>query len=110
MSDAIWGREEAFWTGSAAEAIGCLDPAALMVFGPTGILEGEAIPPTLRDAPRWDEVWMKGRHLLRSDDIVVLAYLAEAQRGGQDYRALCSSTWIRRDAGWRLIAHQQTPM
>ena len=110
MSEALWKAEQAFWTESAVEAIRALDEAAIMVFGPTGILQGRAIGDSLRDAPRWDGVRMQDRHATESDDVTILAYRATASREGTDYSALCSSTWIRRDEGWRLIAHQQTPL
>jgi hypothetical protein len=42
---------------------------------------------------------------------VFLAYRAEAARDGSGtYRALCGSTWCRTQEGWRLVAHQQTPL
>ncbi|WCR09266.1 nuclear transport factor 2 family protein [Paracoccus stylophorae] len=110
MIEGIWAREQAFWTASAAEALRDLDDAAIMVFGPTGILQGDAIAPTLRDAPRWSEVAMTERHATRTDEVVVLAYRATARRDGKDHRALCSSTWLMRADGWKLIAHQQTPL
>ena len=53
---------------------------------------------------------MDQRHVTESDDVTILAYRATAMREGITYRAFCSSTWIRRDDGWRLIAHQQTPL
>lgn len=61
--DALWQAEAAFWTGSAAEAIRRLDPGAIMIFGPVGILHGDAaIAPTISDAPRWDAVDLHDRH------------------------------------------------
>lgn len=39
-----------------------------------------------------------------------VAYRATASRGGQDYTALCTSTYVRSDGRWRLALHQQTPV
>lgn len=110
MNRDCWATEQIFWTGSAAEAIRRLDEAAVMVFAPTGILQGRAIASRLGGAPRWDSIVMDQRHVTESDDVTILAYRATAMREGITYRAFCSSTWIRRDDGWRLIAHQQTPL
>ena len=39
----------------------------------------------------------------------VVAYLARAVRHGEEYSALVSSTYVRRDGHWKLAVHQQTP-
>ena len=45
-----------------------------------------------------------------TDRVGVVAYRARAARGGQDYEALCTSTYVRVDGDWRLAVHQQTPL
>lgn len=43
-------------------------------------------------------------------DVCVVAYGAVASReGSADYSALVSSTYVRREDGWRLALHQQIP-
>ncbi len=42
-------------------------------------------------------------------DTGVVTYGAVAERGGQEYSALMSSIYVRRDDGWKLVFHQQTP-
>jgi hypothetical protein len=32
-----------------------------------------------------------------------------ARRDEQEYSALMSSTYVRREDGWKLVFHQQTP-
>jgi Domain of unknown function (DUF4440) len=45
-----------------------------------------------------------------SPDTAVVTYGVTAQRDGSPpYSALVSSVYVRRDAGWRLVLHQQTP-
>lgn len=104
-----WQDEEALWTMGAAEFRRRLHPAALMVFGPTGILELTAATEMLARAPRWSEARLSERHLSQSDDVVVLAYRVTARREAQDYNALCSSVWVRMGDDWKLSQHQQTP-
>lgn len=112
MSDqtTLWAAEEAFWMLSAAEAARRLDDSAIMVFGPTGILQGQAILRAIEQAPRWDHVEMTDRHSIQQDEITVLAYHAQAHWQGQDYLALCSSSWVRRGNDYLLLCHQQTPV
>jgi hypothetical protein len=44
------------------------------------------------------------------DDTAVVSYGVVAERDGwPSYSALMSSTYVRRDAGWKLAFHQQTP-
>ena len=39
-----------------------------------------------------------------------MTYGVVAQRdGAEEYSALIASTYVRRDEGWRLAVHQQTP-
>jgi hypothetical protein len=45
-----------------------------------------------------------------TSDVAVVAYRATAQRDEAAYRALCSSTYVREAAGWKLCVHQQTPL
>ncbi len=45
-----------------------------------------------------------------TSDTAVVTYGVTAQRDGSPpYSALVSSVYVRRDAGWRLVLHQQTP-
>lgn len=115
MSDVtdFWRIEERFWLAGEEFFRQRLDAECMMVFPePVGILAGNAILETLKDAPRWDSVQMGDRRTALTDDLAILAYSAEGRRDGkQRYRALCSSTYARRGGGdWRLIQHQQTPV
>ncbi|MBA4492671.1 nuclear transport factor 2 family protein [Paracoccus sp. S1E-3] len=107
MPDGLWKLEEAWWLRGAAEAARHMAPNCIMVF-PEGLLQGQEIIDGLAQATRWDGVTMTDRRVAESDDVVVLAYRAEALRTGTPpRRVLCSSAWVRL-GGWRLIAHQQT--
>ena len=43
--------------------------------------------------------------------MVLLAYVAQADRGGKDptYTAQCSSTYVRISGSWMLALHHQAP-
>lgn len=50
------------------------------------------------------------RVLWLTDDTAVVAYGVDAERAGSPpYSALMSSTYVRREDGWKLAFHQQTP-
>jgi len=44
-----------------------------------------------------------------TEDTAVVTYAVLAQRDGHEYSALMSSVYVRRDDGWKLTFHQQTP-
>ncbi|KUG56701.1 hypothetical protein AVL61_06515 [Kocuria rosea subsp. polaris] len=50
------------------------------------------------------------RALHPTPDTAVVCYRVVARRGeSAPYDALVSSTYARRDRGWKLVVHQQTP-
>ncbi|GGH52498.1 DUF4440 domain-containing protein [Frigidibacter albus] len=111
MTAPIWTLEAALWTGGLPEYRKSMDPSCMMVLPGPGILQGEAILASLEAAPRWREVDMAGRHLAETDGLCVLGYVATANReGAAPYRAACSSAWVRRESGWKIVQHQQTPL
>ncbi len=110
----IWRLEERFWLDGAENAMASLDADCLMALPPpAGVLRGAAmIADSLAGAPRWSSVAMTQRNETRPrEDVAVLVYAALGRRqGADDYRALCSSTWLATGGVWRLIQHHQTPM
>jgi Domain of unknown function (DUF4440) len=42
-------------------------------------------------------------------DVGVVTYGVVARRDDQEYSALMSSLYVRREDGWKLVFHQQTP-
>ena len=107
-----WKREERLWLEGPAAYAALVSDHCLMAFPePVGILKGAAIIESVRGAPRWTSVRMTRRSVGSPDDgVVVLAYLAVAERGESDpYVAYCTSTWRPELDQWRLIQHQQTP-
>lgn len=104
-----WADEAAWWTMGAAEARRRMHPACVMVFA-SGAMQGETILAAMDSVPRWSSVSISDRRTVETEDCVVLAYRADAMRGGQAHAALCSSTWVRQGGDWQLIQHQQTPI
>lgn len=109
---ALWDLEERFWTQGADSARTLSAKNAVFVFPyPAGILQGDALWREPEVAQRWRSVVMSKRHLSREAGIAVLAYRVAAERGDQPiYQALCTSTYLKDDAKWLRLTHQQTPL
>lgn len=107
----LWELEERFWTGGIDSARKMTASGAVFVFPyPAGILQGDSLWREGDVARRWRSVVMGDRYLTREGDIVVLAYRVSAERDGEPiYEALCTSTYLKDDARWLRLSHQQTP-
>jgi hypothetical protein len=111
MTDDILDLERALWLEGPDRFRALMAEGCVMVFPPpAGILRAAAILDGIA-GPRWVRVAMDDVVRADVENAAVLAYRAEANRAeGAPYRALCSSTWIRAAGGWRILAHQQTPV
>lgn len=109
----IWRLEEQFWVSDAAFYERTLGPEAFMVLPPpAGVLGRAATIESIRSASRWRNVSLLQRHYAApTADVVLLAYVAQADRGGKDptYTAQCSSTYVRISGSWMLALHHQAP-
>jgi hypothetical protein len=45
-----------------------------------------------------------------TDDVALLTYHASAEAKGEPYEARVSSGYVRRNGGWKMMFHQQTPL
>jgi hypothetical protein len=83
----------------------------LMAFS-VGLLDKEQTIEAIAAAGPWDGVDLDDvRTVELSPDTVALVYRATGRRSGQDeYTALVTSVYARRDGQWQLVLHQQTPL
>lgn len=111
--DRVWAFEESLWTGDADHYRESIDESALMVVPhPPYVLESEAAVAAVSDTPRWDEVTLGERRIVRPQEgLIVVAYRVEAGKsGGERYVAHCTSTYRRlAHEEWKVVQHQQTP-
>lgn len=111
MDDAAaWALEERLWLEGAGVYDTLLDPECLMAFPGMGVMRAANVLDSLKGAPRWSSVEMTSRMVGRpSDAVLVLGYAADGCReGAPPYRCLCTSTYRRDEADWKLVQHQQT--
>ena len=107
----VWALEESLWTGGPDNFRNLLDEASLTLV-PTApfLLDSEQTIASIEKAPRWKEVVMAHRKVVRPQEgLIVLGYRAVARRDeAEDYNAWCTSTWRRvAHDEWRLVQHQQ---
>ncbi len=83
---------------------------ALMAFA-FGVLDREQAIEAMQSAPPWAEFEMRDpRVVALTEDSGVVVYSVVAHRSSEpSYSAVISSTFVRRDGGWKLAFHQQTP-
>lgn len=112
LRDELLSIEELLWTGGAAPYLEHVDDECLVAFTEmAGVSTREQIAGTVEDEERWRNLEVDVQGLVRpTDDVALLTYRADATRGEERYRALVSSGYIRRDAGWKMVFHQQTPL
>jgi hypothetical protein len=77
---------------------------------PGQVLDRDGAIAAMDASPGWDAFAMEdARALALGDDAGVLTYTFTGRRGDLQYRAVLASTY-RREDGWRLVFHQQTPL
>lgn len=114
LQDDLLALERRLWTEGPAAYHENLDPECLVAFtGHAGVMPREQIAGSVGDGPRWRDLEIEPQGLVQpTGDVALLTYRARAVRGseGETYRALVSSAYARRDGGWRMVFHQQTPL
>jgi hypothetical protein len=98
--------------GAAATAFyrEVLDTHVVMLLpGGMTLDDRETIVASMGGAP-WTSFRLENLAVLHlTPDTGVVTYGVVAQRGDTAYSALISSVYVRRDDGWKLAFHQQTP-
>ena len=106
--------EEGFWraAGDREQYAGNLAADAVHVFPGWGITTREAALDGVAAAEPWSAFSLEDPEVLvLSDDVAALVYRARAaRRHGPPYAAAITSAYRRRDGGWELVLHQQTPV
>ena len=107
----VWDFEKSLWTGGADRYRELVDDECLMVLpAPPFVMSGAQAIEAVADTPRWDDVEFSNSQIARPQEgLIVIAYDAQARRGGESYHAFCTSTLRRLShEEWRVVQHQQT--
>lgn len=109
--DRIIEFERSLWVGEGDVYRRCVSPECLMVLPEQPfIMRGEEAMSAVENTPRWSDVEISELEIDRAQQgLIVIAYRADASRGGERYQAYCSSTYLQAaDHDWKVIQHQQT--
>ena len=116
LEDDLYRIEEGFWLAGEDHFRAHLDEQCLLVFPQAGEMHGiysrEEVAATATPSNRWRDLQITHRQLHEvTDDVVVISYRADVMRADeQPYSALIGSTYVRRPDGWKLAAHQHSPV
>lgn len=105
--------EKSLWTGGPAAYREHVDDTCLLAFTKmAGVSSRDEIMATVADGSRWRELEIDVQGLVQpAADVAMFTYRASAIRGEDErYRALVGSGYVRREDGWKLMYHQQTPL
>jgi hypothetical protein len=106
--------EKKFWTGDSKFYRDNVDDTCLIAFGAdmAGVMSNKDVAATAKDGNRWKHLDIKLKGLIEpADDVAILSYEASAVRSnGERYAALVSTGYAKRDEGWKMVFHQQTPL
>ena len=115
LEEDLFGIEEGFWLSGSEHFLEHVDLKCLLAFPQTGQMHGvfdrEHIAATATPSNRWRGLTMSNRQFMSIGDVVIISYKADVTRAdGEPYTALVSSAYVRRDAGWKLVFHQHSPV
>jgi hypothetical protein len=115
--DHLFTIERRLWTNDAVFYKDNLTDDCLLVFPETGVITRDVAVDAIRkeneDGRKWAEVDFSNIRKLRlAEDAALLTYRVTARWQHERFArtALASSLYIKRDGGWKLAFHQQTPI
>ena len=112
LQEDLLAMEQKLWSGGKAEYQRTLDDDCLVAFTEmAGVSSREKIA-AQANGSRWHDVNLEVEGFLQpTDDVAVLTYRASATReNAEPYEARVSSGYVRRNGGWKMMFHQQTPL
>lgn len=113
ISKALLALEEKFWTGDADFFQRNLDDSCLIACARmTGVFSRGEVVRSVLNGNRWKDLELKLKGVIEPvAGVAILTYQARATREtGEAYAALVSTAYAKRDGGWKMTFHQQTPL
>ena len=112
LHDDLVAIERKLWSGGKAAYRRTLDDSCLLAFAAMAGVSSRDTIADQADASRWRDLKMEIEGFLQpTDDVALLTYLAHVERADhQPYAARVSSGYVKRDGGWKMMFHQQTPL
>ncbi len=105
--------EKKFWSGDESYYRKHADTDCLVAFSEmAGLMSNPDLAATAKEGNRWSKLDMEMKGLVQpSDDVAIITYEANAKReDGKPHHALVSTGYVKRDDGWKMMFHAQTPL
>ncbi len=105
----LWTAERGLWLLGDEAMRALVDPECVLASpDPWGALSNDADAAVSGEQDVWSEVSLTEQEFARPrDGVAALAYRARGLRDGAVCEALCRSTYVERNGGWRLVQHQR---
>lgn len=99
----VGGGNPDFWRDN------CADEAIIAL--PAGLMTKDETVTVMESSGPWETVQFDGVRTVATPDTVIVSYRATGRAEGEldDYVAVVSSAYARRDGVWMLLFHQQSP-
>ena len=116
LKDDLYTIEEGFWLAGKDHFFAHVDEQCLLVFPQAGEMHAvhsrKDVAATATPANRWRDLKISHQQFLQvTDRVAIVSYRADVTRAdGEPYSALIGSTYVRREQGWKLAAHQHSPV
>ena len=114
LRDTLLALEEGFWRAAGDGEFyrrHVADDGLFVLPAGAGVMPKEVVIAAVSVAPPWSGVEIDNAQLVQlTADSAALVYHARGARGADQYVALISSVYVRRDGEWLLALHQQTPV
>jgi sugar phosphate isomerase/epimerase len=114
VRDELLALEDRFWHVAGGDRDGYeanLAEDAVHAFPGWGVTDRERVLQAVAESEPWDGFTIDDPHLVPlGRDAAALVYTTHADRRGRTYDAAITSVYRRREDGWELVVHQQTPL
>jgi hypothetical protein len=81
-----------------------------VVIVPGAVLDREQCAAAIDASGGWHESEISDARTIEiTPESAVLTYRWRSRRGDMTYAAVMSTVYVRRDGGWKVLLHQQTP-
>lgn len=113
ISKALLALEEKFWAGDAEFYRRNLEESCLLALTKTtGVFNRDDVARTVKNGNHWKDLDIKLKGVMEPvAGVAIITYQAHAtHETGEPYAAVVSSAYVKRDGGWRMTFHQQTPL
>ena len=112
LANDLLSLEKQFWSGDADFYRRNLDDSCLVVFAEmAGPMSREKVAGMAKDGNQWKELDLDLKGVIEpAANFAIVSYHASGTRlDGTPHESNASTGYIKRDSGWKMAFHQQTP-